>query len=717
MPTVPVIDQTAMPAEQYNAGGVTPMHNYAPQQLAASGAALTNAGDTALSIGRTIGDKIQAQVDDARVKTAEAAALSQAQQINYDPQTGFLNQRGQNAMDQYKPATAAVAKAFSDQAENLDNPIQQFMFKQVQNHHLLTIGQTMSNHAFQQTSQYSGEAAVSRANSFALAASNSSSSYGQVDADGNATGEFSKNLATAEQETLKAAEIFKGAPPNSAVANEALLKLHTQVGTAAVQQMMDGRAPFSKVKGVFEDMKAKGFLTLQAEDSLGKMVKTYSEQEMTRSAVNDSLSNAYRSSQGQPTTSTGTPDYDFAIKGATITAQAYNPEDGGVYVPINANSKIQAPADGKVVQVGKNEDGNFSVGIQHENGSVTTFTGLTASNVKVGDTVQRGEDVATSGQLEGSSSPSVLWSLADKDGNNIDPTRAGLGPVDVTRITDEKVLSDALNRVRTKITDPYLQQQATSEMESIVRHNQQMQNAAQVQVHKQVSDIYYQNNMNWRAVPPSLFNQLPAEQQHEFKTKQQEEAMRQFSMGQFWRNANETDIVSDFYSNPRQITTDNVEAARGQLSNSTYLQLMNRAQELQKNPDGVIQAENVNERLKFYAGPAGVDVNPTSPSGKATLNQLQFQVQQQIDQVKEQNHGKATPEQVNKIIQDQVIQRTLTTPRSPWNPLALFSPNAEKNKFVFQIPGAGPQPQVNDIKTFPNGSKGKWDGQGWVALP
>jgi murein DD-endopeptidase MepM/ murein hydrolase activator NlpD len=597
--------------------------------------------------------------------------------------------RGQDAINGYQDAATAIAQAKADGADGLTSNFQKSMYNRVASQHLLSFGREMADHRFQQTAEYSGQASIERASTYATNASNSHADYGQTDADGNATGDFQKNLQVAEQETLNAVEIMKGAPAGSDVANAALLNLHTQVGTGTLTQMMDARTPYSKVQSVYDDMKTKGFLDERAMDTLGKMVKTYSEQESTRTAVSQNLSDAVRASQGQATTSTGTPDYQFPIKGATVTAQSYSPGDteisGGVTVNIPTGSSIQAPADGKVTQAGKDADGNFAMKIEHADGSVTSFSGLTASNVKVGDQVERGEDVATSGAADGKT-PSVLWSLTNAAGQNVDPTKAGLAPVDLTKITDEKVLGSALDSMRKQVTDPYLQQQATAEMELIVRHNQQMTTAAASQTFKQASDAFYSNGMNWRSIPPSLFNQLPPEQQQHFKDAQTDQVLKQYEQGQKFKEMGETDLVSDFVANPDQLTPANVDAARPNLANSTYLQLMGRATELQNNPKGVVEAQALNDRIKYFAGNSGVNVEPKTAADKQTLTDLTYKVQQDVDAMKTANHGKATAADVDKAIQQELIQRTITTQRSAWNPISIFSPTSSTQKRNFQMP-------------------------------
>lgn len=703
---VPVIDQTAAPAPQYSAPGVAPMHNAAPEQQEALGQQMLQTGEKAMSIGGTIGDRLAEQVDDAKVKQAETGFLGNVNGILYDPDNGYLHQLGQAAIDNADSTKTAIAKAGQDAVDSATNPIQKYMLQTAVNQHMLNAGKLISDHTFVQTQQYSGEAAVNRASSYATMASNAYSSYGQTDEDGNATGDFAKYLQTADQETQRGTLIMKGAPSGSPTAATAMVNLRTQVGVGAIVQMMDARAPYSKVQSMFDDMKSNDGsfavktdqgtvpgLNDRAIDTLGKMVKTYVDQESTRAAVNENLSDAYRASQGQPTTSTGTPDYQFPAKGGTTTAQPYDPEEGAVALNLPQGSNIQAPADGKVMQVGKDDNGTFGMTIQHGDGSVTTFSGIAAANVKVGDQVQRGENVATS-------APTVLWSLADKNGNVVDPTKAGLAPVDLTKITDEKVLSNALNGVRAQITDPYLQQQATSQMESIVRHNQQMQNAAQTQVYKAASDDFYSNGWNWSAIAPSKFNALTPEQQQDFKDKQTQHAEQLINQSEFFKTQSETGLVSDFINNPEQLTPANVDAAQPQLSRATYLSLMERAQTLQNNPKGVIEAGAINERIKFFAGPAGVNVNPKSDADKAVYNALAVKVNDDIDQIKTQNHGKATVDQVDQAIKQELIRRAVSTgPSTLFKYTGFGTANNTTQKYGFQVPrGATEVRQGSDGK-------------------
>ncbi len=530
---VPSATTSPLGVSPMSATPVDPMRNAAPGQEQQSGADTQRLGDET----NDIGERIKNQLDNAMAKQAETAFLNKVLTITSGDGTaanpGYLNRIGQDAINGLTAAQTAIAKAKADGEAGLADDFQKSMYNRVASQHLLSFGRQMADHNFQQGQQYYTEASANRANSYATLASNSSQTYGQVDANGNQTGDFLKYAQVAEQNTLDAVQRSKGAPPGSGQANEALLNLHTQIGIGTLVQMMDApqdsRPSPAKIQSVYEDMKSKGWLTLQAQDQLGKMVKSFSDQETAPAAARQALSDAMRASQGQPTSSTGTPDYSATpIKGATVTAGPYDPgvsgsKPGGVTISVPQGSSIQAPADGKVTQAGRDAaTGNFGMKIEHADGSVTSFTGLTASNVKVGDQVQGGENVATSGTADGKT-PSVLWSLTDAKGTNVDPTRAGLAPVDLSKITDEKVLDSALDSMRKQITDPKLQFQTGQEMIRTVRENQQMASAAKSQTLQQATDAFYGyanqhgGNFSMSSISPSLQGQIPPEALNRFR--------------------------------------------------------------------------------------------------------------------------------------------------------------------------------------------------------
>jgi hypothetical protein len=175
----------------------------------------------------------------------------------------------------------------------------------------------------------------------------------------------------------------------------------------------------------------------------------------------------------------------------------------------------------------------------------------------------------------------------------------------------------------------------------------------------------------------------------------------------------ETDIVSTFFAHPDVLTPANVDLARPQLANTTYLQLMERATALQNNPKGVIEANAIAERVKYFANQAGIkdpDDKSQSAADKQNYTALMYAVSNDIEQIKGANHGKATADQVDKAIQNELIQQTITTPRSSWNPLgAILGPHVTQKR-NFQMPvGATQVRPMSDGKMHYTDATGNTD--------
>jgi hypothetical protein len=146
------------------------MRNAAPGLLVQTGQTLSQAGEMASRLGNTIGDRVQATMDDAVTKAAETQFLKSSQDLLYNSQSGYLNARGMNAQTEWDPATKAIAKARQDARATLTNPIQQRMFDQVTNDHMLTLGRTMADHQHQQVTQYGIQQGQDRADSMNILA-------------------------------------------------------------------------------------------------------------------------------------------------------------------------------------------------------------------------------------------------------------------------------------------------------------------------------------------------------------------------------------------------------------------------------------------------------------------------------------------------------------------------------------------------------------------
>jgi hypothetical protein len=172
------------------------MRNLAPEQEMQMGEATTRAGDTLQSIGM----RVQYQLDDAATKNAETQFLENALKITRG-QNGYLNTVGQQAVDGYDSAAAALIKAKQDAEGTLSNSWQRMMFNRVAGQHLASLGAEIGDHKVQQVKVTSAQASKDRSDSLAQLATNT---FGQKDANGNPTGDFEQYTRSAIAEAINA---------------------------------------------------------------------------------------------------------------------------------------------------------------------------------------------------------------------------------------------------------------------------------------------------------------------------------------------------------------------------------------------------------------------------------------------------------------------------------------------------------------------------------
>jgi murein DD-endopeptidase MepM/ murein hydrolase activator NlpD len=520
---VPDTALTSAPTSGFSANNVDPMRNAAPQQMEQMGDAASKVGDTIDSIA----SRIQYQLDGAAAKAAETQFLQQSMKIVHgdgtDDNPGYLNTRGVGAVDGYDDAASALAKAKEQIQAGLGNKFQQMLFNNTVTPHLTSVGSAMTDHRFQQGTAYAIQTADDRATMYGLKAAQDHTSWNATDADGNPTGDFQADLQVVDNEILNGQMRKTGSGDASTPVNQsALLQAHSSIVKTSLAQMIVSQDPASSVQGFFDAMKEKGYIDARDEVAMASAVKSYVVPKQRTDAINQDLAAAYRANHPSPAGATAPQGPDAVtniIKGAGFIT-AYDKDAGGAYIAIPQNTPVQAPAAGTVSAVGKNDDEVPYVSIQHPDGSTSTITGMNTFNVKAGDKVALGQPLGTSGDSGDQTKASVLWQMADKNGNAIDPTQAGRPAVKLQSITDEKTLQDALASFNQRDLPSDELKQGAAEMEGIVRQNQHMQLAQQEQNMQQAQSQFYANFMhNGRlttsAIDQPLFHSLLPMQQYQ----------------------------------------------------------------------------------------------------------------------------------------------------------------------------------------------------------
>jgi murein DD-endopeptidase MepM/ murein hydrolase activator NlpD len=245
------------------------MKNAAPGQLQQAGETLMQAGETASHIGNTIGDAVQTTMDDAQTKAAETQFLKGAQDALSNPQNGYLFSRGMDAQTGWDPATSAIVKARQDARATLTNPVQERMFDQVTNDHMLTLGRTMADHQHQQVTQYGIQQSQDRTDSMNILAKQAYLS-GRLD-------DYQKYSDQAQSEVLHVAAL-NGAAPDSDVAQALLRAKRTDLVHGITVGLLDNHQP-DQAKQYFES--EQGNIDMRSSELLGNAVKTEYDRNLT----------------------------------------------------------------------------------------------------------------------------------------------------------------------------------------------------------------------------------------------------------------------------------------------------------------------------------------------------------------------------------------------------------------------------------------------------
>lgn len=556
MPQVPdqfVPSATVSPlgVSPVSAQPVQPMRNAAPGQEQQAGADVQKLGE----VTNDIGERIQNQLDSSMAKQADTGFAQKIMDIASGDGTtanpGFLNMRGQAAVNALPSARAAIVKAKNDFADGLADDFQKSMFNRVATQRLVSIGREMADHSFQQGTAWAIQANDDRATMTGLQQANAHKSWNETDADGNPSGDYTTFGKLQDQEILDGQNQKNGThddltTPLDKMAPQsqfALLQAHSTTAKVVLAQMITAQDPATEVQGYFDAMKAKGNIDARDEVAMAGAVKSYIVPKNLNDSMNQAFTDAYRANHPQAANASGPSDYQGLVKGAGFTTSPYDEDAEGVHVTIPQNSQVHAPGSGTVSAVGKNDHDVPFISISHSDGYTSTLTGMSTFNVKAGDVVKMGQQIGSSGDSGNQKNPSVLWQLSDKNEAYIDPTHAGLPAVQPQNITDEKDLTDAIQLFRDRETDPDLQREGTGEMEGLFRHSQAIVAKGLEQNHQTALGQFYADaiqhggNFNTKSVDPALFHSLTPEQQYSMINLVTEQRKRALAEAQAAQNA------------------------------------------------------------------------------------------------------------------------------------------------------------------------------------
>ncbi len=270
---IPTVDLQPSNVVPFQAQGVEPMRNAAPEQMQKFGEAAMR-GAIAL---KNINDRLQDEMDDAATKEADNLLSDQLRSLIYNPETGYLSTVGKNALDSRMATLDGMNDAKQKVEQTLTTDMQRKMFAQVANRRLQTAMTQVDSHATQQAKVYGIAESKARATASVQDAVVNASSWRMKDEDGKATGAYNLYKSTAISEMNSLANTM-GLPADSAQRKELVLAATTQIAAEVVSGFVANNQAMEAKDYLANAIKAKEINPTKV-DELQNLVKTAGEKD------------------------------------------------------------------------------------------------------------------------------------------------------------------------------------------------------------------------------------------------------------------------------------------------------------------------------------------------------------------------------------------------------------------------------------------------------
>lgn len=659
----PGVSQGEMPMTPAGGPWVSPMRNSAPGLLQQTGQTLTQAGDMEARLGNTIGDRVQETVDDGMTKAAVNQFLGSAL-----PTLGqYKTTEGMNATRQFDPAAQAISKARQDARASLTNPIQQHMFDQVSNDHMLTFVQQMADHAHGQTVQYGKDQAKASAESMNAMATLDVAGRNRDDSN------FAKLGAQSDLEVLHFAGL-NGIAPDSPQAEQMLRQNRTERYRSVISSLHDQHA-YSEELDFFNDH--KGEMDVRQAEVIGNLVKSDVLQTQGTDLMNQAIQSLGNTKGAGPLTA--------PIPAGTIST---TPGVDGIDIHTAPGTNVHAPASGTVTKVWTSPEQGLSAQIALPSGYTATFSGLGAVNYKEGQKITEGQVLGVSGQ-DDSGRAFTHYAMTDPSGRFVDPRQAASAPYDPQNFSTPEDEAKAVSWLNSNVDDPVVRRGAVDRLEYLANHNRGMQNQAHSDAVKQAMNYAVQHGGSIAGLPADVLSLLSPVDVDSFNQQA--------------KVKNDVGLLANWIQHPEQQTVNSVTLAhqQGRLSDSGYLTALRGAMALQGQDTNSTDPQKVRavtvdhdqltnilglNNLPYLAQPETAGDPAAKASAQLQRIQLEEAIKSEIDVQQQKNNRVLSWQEKGKIMRDMVIDKVYTSgfnSNSGLKPMALTTPDERKKATVW----------------------------------
>ncbi len=658
---------------------VRPMRNAAPGEMLQAGTATTGAGSDEQKIGNTIGDRVQETMDDANTKAAENQFLQGA----LPALAQYKTTQGDNAVQAWDPTAQAISKARQDARATLSNPIQQNMFDNATNVHMLSFGRMMNEHRSTQEVEYGKTQAQARAGSLNALSSLDVAGRNRPDS------QFAQLGAASDNEVLHYAQL-NGAAPDSPQTEEMLRQNRTNRYRSVITSLLDSHA-YNEAGDFFGAHKDE--MTLQGAEILGKAVKSATHAEQ----VTEYRNQAVQSVQKTP----GAGPLAQPIPAGTIST---TPGEDGLDIHAAPGTPVKSPGSGTVTKVWTDPQLGLSAQVALPNGYTATMSHLSAVNYTEGQKITQGQVLGTSGQ-DASRQGVMHYAMTDPDGQPVDPRQAVSAPFDPANFSDPNDEEKAVDWINQNVSDPVQQREAEAQVRSLASLNRQIENQKHSAAMKSATDYWFSHNQSLEGLPAETKMQLTDGDVLGFTEK----SMEMYGLAQRDKDEKEVPLLANWIQNPASQTVDAVNQAyaQGRLSDSSYQTALRGAMRVQGPSTGStdpqkVRAVSINHdqltsilSLNNWPGLA----QPTTPQDKLERATLETSILDEYDQQQQTLKRPLTWQEKGKIARDMVIDKVYTSNNSDLTPASILTQDQMPQAHVWignqQVRMADIPPQVS----------------------
>ena len=659
----PSVSQGDMPLVPATAPRVNPMRNAAPGALEDMGAALGKLGGLEANLGNTIGDRVQDTMDDANTKAAEnqflqgaLAALAQ-----------YKSTEGINAVQQWDPTVQAISKARQDARASLPNLVEQNMFDQTTNLHMLDFGDKMNEHRSQQEVQYGKNQAQARAGSLnALSALD-------VGGRNRPDSRFSQLAAASDNEVLHYAQM-SGVAPDSPQALQLLRQNRTNRYRSVVTSLLDSHA-YNEAADFFNEHKSE--MTMQGAEILGNAVKSAAHAEQVTEFRNQAIESLRKTPGAGPLIQ--------PIPAGTITT---TPGEGGLDIHTAPGTSVHAPGSGTVSKVWNDPELGLSAQVSLPNGYTATMSHLSAVNYTEGQKITQGQPLGLSGQ-DANKQGVMHYAMTDPDGKVVDPRQAVSAPFDPSSFSNPDDEEKAVEWVNAHVSDPVQQREAESQVRSLASMNRQIISQQHTSALKTATDYWFSHGQSLVGLPAQTKMQLTDEDTLGFSQK----ALEMYGLGQREKDIREVPMMADWIEHPETLTVDAVRQAyaQGNLSDSSYQTALRGAMRVQGAGTDSTDPQKVRAVTMNHGQVTdilslndwGNLAEPKTTADKLERVQLETAIMDEYDQQQQNLKRPLTWQEKGKIARDMIIDKVYTSDNTHLTPASILTEQQQQQAHVW----------------------------------